>query len=152
MEAAARLLGQEDQPPAALPGMKPTQEATGGTISLKDLGQRLQGLGFKVAENPEFGGVGKHSPNSHHYSGDAFDLTIQPGSPLLQGKPDSAWRDLTGTYGEALRSAIPGAEVFNPRHDPVGGHDSHIHLGLPGASKSGVRLTPALQRLLNMAS
>lgn len=126
---------------------------TGGgdeVISLKTFGQKLQGLGFKVAENPEFGGVGKHSDKSHHYSGDAFDLTIQPGSPLLKGRPDSDWLSIKKQMGEQLRAALPNAEIFHPGYDPVGGHSSHIHLAVPGASKAGVRLNPQLRRLLSI--
>lgn len=96
------------------------------------LGRELEAMGFKVAEHPQFGGVGQHSPNSHHYAGHAFDLTIQPGSRLLAGRPDSDWRQLTSDYGEKLRGMFPGAEIFYPGYDAVGGHDSHIHLAFPG--------------------
>jgi len=116
--------------------MPSTMEETGlqggaGEIDIVSLGKQLQGLGLKVAENPAFGGVGKHSPNSHHYRGNALDLTIQPGSPLLQGRPDADWRALTQQIGARVKKAIPGAEIFHPGDDPVGGHDSHIHLALP---------------------
>ena len=106
-------------------------QGVAGEIDIVSLGKQLQGLGLKVAENPAFGGVGKHSPGSHHYSGNALDLTIQPGSPLLRGRPDSDWRALTQQIGARLKKAIPGAEIFHPGDDPVGGHDSHIHLALP---------------------
>lgn len=156
--AAAKILEDpKQQPPAAAQTpsfeMSPSTQSPdgGGVIGLEDFGKRLQGMGFKVGENPIFGTVGKHSPNSHHYSGDAFDLTIQPGSPLLKGKPDSEWKALTSKYGEALRAALPGAEIFHPGNDPVGGHHSHIHLAVPGASKSGIRMTPRLQQLLALA-
>ncbi|NDD46144.1 MAG: hypothetical protein EBZ24_12315 [Synechococcaceae bacterium WB9_4xB_025] len=102
-----------------------------GETDIVSLGKQLQGLGLKVAEHPAFGGVGKHSPNSQHYRGKALDLTIQPGSPLLQGRPDSDWRALTQQIGARLKKAIPGAEIFHPGDDPVGGHDSHIHFALP---------------------
>lgn len=131
-------------------GTQPAAEG-GGVLGLGEFGKKLQQVGFKVAENPLFGGVGKHSPNSHHYSGDAFDLTIQPGSPLLKGRPDSEWKALTAKYGEELRKALPGAEVFHPGNDPVGGHDTHIHVGIPGGSKSGVRMNQRLQQLLSLA-
>ena len=159
--AAAQVLGSgapKSAAQVAIPSFEmspsqaqPTSAGDGETLQAGDFGRKLQAFGFKVAENPEFGAVGKHSPNSHHYSGDAFDLTIQPGSPLLKGKPDSEWKSLTKQYGEALRQALPGAEIFHPGHDPVGGHDSHIHLAVPGISKSGVRMNPRLQKLLAMA-
>lgn len=118
-----------------------------GEVDIVSLGKKLQGLGLKVAENPAFGGVGQHSPKSHHYAGHAVDLTIQPGSPLLKGRPDSDWRSLTEQIGSKLKAALPEAEIFHPGSDPVGGHDSHIHLALPGGR---TKLTPALRELLGM--
>jgi hypothetical protein len=136
---AAPALGARDV------NFTPQASATNsGEIDIVSLGKQLQGLGLKVAENPAFGGVGKHSPNSHHYSGNALDLTIQPGSPLLQGRPDSDWRALTQQIGARLKKAIPNAEIFHPGDDPVGGHDSHIHLALPAGKTS---ITPALAAL-----
>jgi len=117
----------------------------GAELDIVSLGKRLQGLGLKVAENPAFGGVGKHSPNSRHYDGNALDLTIQPGSPLLSGRPDSDWQALTKQIGAKLKAALPGAEIFHPGDDPVGGHGSHIHLALPGGR---TKITPALAQLL----
>lgn len=133
--------------PTATAITTPTQAGGGGELDIVTLGKRLQGLGLKVAENPAFGGVGKHSPRSHHYEGNALDLTIQPGSPLLQGRPDSDWRSLTQQIGAKLKAAVPGAEIFHPGDDPVGGHDSHIHLALPSGR---TKLTPALAQLLGM--
>jgi hypothetical protein len=123
-------------------------EASGGrTLSVVDIGKALQAKGFKVAEHPDFGGVGKHSPRSHHYAGHALDVTIQPGSPLLAGKPDSAWKDLTAQYGAQLKALVPGAEIFHPKDDPVGGHDGHIHLAVPGGRTRASRELLQLLRL-----
>ena len=113
-----------------MPAMASPQSGDG--LSIVDLGKQLQGMGFKVAEHPQFGGVGKHSPNSHHYVGNALDLTIQPGSALLAGRPDSDWSNLTSQYGEALKSQFPDAEIFYRDYDPVGGHSEHIHIAFPG--------------------
>jgi hypothetical protein len=112
----------------------PTSRLMDGEVGIVDVGKRLQSLGFKVAENPHFGDgrVGKHSPNSHHYDGNALDLTIQPGSPLLAGRKDGDWRQLTSQWGQKLKAAFPDAEIFYPGGDPVGGHDSHIHLAFRG--------------------
>ena len=137
--AAQQLAAASAQPQAAALG------GDGGELDIVNLGKQLQGLGLKVAENPAFGGVGKHSPNSHHYDGNALDLTIQPGSPLLKGRPDSDWRALTQQIGAKLKAALPGAEIFHPGDDPVGGHDSHIHLALPSGR---TKLTPGLAQLL----
>jgi len=110
--------------------------ANGDGIGIVELGTQLQGMGFKVAEHPQFGGVGGHSPRSHHYAGNALDLTIQPGSALLAGRPDSDWRSLTAQYGERLRQQYPNAEIFHPGYDPVGGHHEHIHIAFPGGRYS----------------
>lgn len=113
-----------------MPGMTSPQNGDG--LSIVDLGDQLQSMGFKVAEHPQFGGVGRHSPNSHHYAGNALDLTIQPGSALLAGRPDSDWSDLTSQYGETLKRQFPNAEIFYRDYDPVGGHSEHIHIAFPG--------------------
>lgn len=137
--AAQQLASATAEPRAA------ALDGDGAELDIVSLGKRLQGLGLKVAENPAFGGVGKHSPNSHHYAGNALDLTIQPGSPLLKGRPDSDWRALTQQIGAQLKAALPGAEIFHPGDDPVGGHDSHIHLALPSGR---TKLIPGLAQLL----
>lgn len=113
-----------------MPAMSSAPSADG--LSIVDLGRQLEGMGFQVREHPQFGGVGKHSPNSHHYAGHALDLTIQPGSALLAGRPDSDWSDLTSKYGAALQAKFPQAEIFYRDYDPVGGHSEHIHIAFPG--------------------
>lgn len=127
--------GQEQSPQRmAMSTPTPAVQAvqSGDGLSIVDLGRQLQGMGFKVAEHPQFGGVGRHSPNSHHYAGHALDLTIQPGSALLSGRPDSDWSDLTSQYGARLRAQFPEAEIFYRDYDPVGGHSEHIHIAFPG--------------------
>ena len=104
----------------------------GDGVGIVELGKQLEGMGFQVREHPQFGGVGQHSPNSHHYAGNAIDVTIQRGSPLLAGRPDSDWQRLTSQYGSKLRQMYPGAEIFHPGYDPVGGHNEHIHIAFPG--------------------
>ncbi len=142
---AARAIAPASPQPA-MPSTGSQSGDLGGELDIVSLGKQLQAMGLKVAENPAFGGVGKHSPNSHHYAGNAVDLTIQPGSPLLQGRADSDWRAVTQQIGAKLKAALPGAEIFHPGDDPVGGHDSHIHLALPGGR---TKITPALAQLLS---
>ena len=142
--AARALTSSASINDALPPGFTSGAGASGGELDIATLGRKLSNMGLKVAEHPEFGGVGKHSPNSHHYAGHALDLTIQPGSPLLRGRPDSDWRALTQQIGTKLKQALPGAEIFHPGDDPVGGHDSHIHLALPGGK---TQLTDNLMRL-----
>jgi len=45
--------------------------------SIVGLGKELEKYGLRVGENPAFGSgkVGKHAPNSHHYYGEAIDVT-----------------------------------------------------------------------------
>ncbi len=109
---------------------------TGELMSIVDLGKRLQEKGFRIGEHPAFGKVGQHAPKSHHYAGHALDITDW-------GEGD--WKTRTKQLGEALRSAVPGAEVFHPGYDPVGGHHEHVHFAVPGGQ---VRVTEQLRKLL----
>jgi len=133
--ADAMSMGEQPAQPkrmAMTTQMPALADNTGGAMTVVDVGRKLQDMGFQVREHPAFGGVGKHSPNSHHYAGHALDLTIQPGSKLLEGRPDSDWRQLTADAGRALQAMYPGAEIFHPGYDTVGGHGTHIHLAFPG--------------------
>lgn len=115
----------------------PTSQTPGGELmSIVELGKRLQEKGFRIGEHPEFGKVGQHAPKSHHYAGHALDITDW-------GEGD--WKTRTRQLGEALRSAVPGAEVFHPGYDPVGGHHEHVHFAVPGGK---VRVTEQLRKLL----
>ncbi len=109
-------------------------------ISTVELGKALQRKygpgGLRIGENPAFGRVGKHSPGSLHYQGRALDITDW-------GEGD--WKNRTVQLGEQLRQALPGAQIFHPGYDPVGGHHEHIHLGLP---EGKIPVTPELLKLL----
>jgi hypothetical protein len=105
-------------------------------MSIVDLGKRLQEKGFRIGEHPEFGNVGEHTKGSRHYAGEALDITDW-------GEGD--WKARTRQLGEALRGAVPGAEVFHPGYDPVGGHHEHVHFAVPGGK---VRMTDQLRKLL----
>jgi muramidase (phage lysozyme) len=113
-----------------------TQGPAGELMSIVDLGKRLQEKGFRIGEHPAFGNVGQHAPKSHHYAGHALDITDW-------GEGD--WKTRTRQLGEALRSAVPGAEVFHPGYDPVGGHHEHVHFAVP---EGKVRITDQLRKLL----
>jgi hypothetical protein len=113
-----------------------TQGAAEELMSIVDLGKRLQEKGFRIGEHPAFGKVGQHAPKSHHYAGHALDITDW-------GEGD--WKTRTRQLGEALRSSVPGAEVFHPGYDPVGGHHEHVHFAVPGGK---VRVTDQLRKLL----
>ncbi len=124
---------QQDVTPTSAPA---PQGPAGELMSIVDLGKRLQEKGFRIGEHPAFGKVGQHAPKSHHYAGHALDITDW-------GEGD--WKTRTRQLGEALRSAVPGAEVFHPGYDPVGGHHEHVHFAVPGGK---VRVTDQLRKLL----
>ena len=125
-----------DTTPASTPASA-TQGPAGELMSIVDLGKQLQAKGFRIREHPEFSTVGQHAPKSHHYAGHALDITDW-------GEGD--WKSRTRQLGEALRSAVPGAEVFHPGYDPVGGHHEHVHFAIPGGK---VRVTDQLRKLLS---
>lgn len=110
-------------------------------ISTVELGQALLRKfgprGLRIGENLAFGRVGKHSPGSLHYQGRALDITDWG---------DGNWKERTSQLGEQLRQALPGAQIFHPGYDPVGGHHEHIHLGLP---EGRIPVTNALLNLLS---
>lgn len=124
-----------DTTPVSVP-TPTTQGAAEELMSIVDLGKRLQEKGFRIGEHPAFGKVGQHAPKSHHYAGHALDITDW-------GEGD--WKTRTRQLGEALRSSVPGAEVFHPGYDPVGGHHEHVHFAVPGGK---VRVTDQLRKLL----
>lgn len=118
------------------PAAPATQGPAGELMSIVDLGKRLQEKGFRISQHLAFGKVGKHAPRSHHYAGHALDITDW-------GEGD--WKARTRQLGEALRGAVPGAEVFHPGYDPVGGHHEHVHFAVPGGK---IRVTEQLRKLL----
>ena len=94
----------------------------GGSGQVVAVGRMLQQMGLNVAEHPSFGDgrVGRHAPNSYHYSGRAIDVT---GSPA---KLDEAYSVLkaAGGYKELLwRTA---------------GHWDHLHVAYANGLGNGV--------------
>jgi hypothetical protein len=51
----------------------------------------------------------------------------------------------TRQLGEALYSAVSGAEVYHPGRDAVGGHETHVHFAMPGGK---IPVTDQLRKLL----
>lgn len=125
---------------ASGPSAVSTVDPNAQFISTVELGKALQRKygsgGLRIGENPAFGRVGKHSPGSLHYQGRALDITDW-------GEGD--WKNRTIQLGEQLRQALPGAQIFHPGYDPVGGHHEHIHLGLP---EGRIPVTPELLKLI----
>ena len=107
-----------------------------GSMSIVEFGKALQKMGFTVKEHPAFGGVGKHSRGSYHYSGEALDITDWRGGD---------WKGRTKGLGEMLRKSGAATEVFHPGYDPVGGHKTHVHAAFKGGR---VPLTAGMQQFL----
>lgn len=100
--------------------------------SIVDVGKFLQQYGLRVGENPAFGGVGKgHSPTGYHPLGEAIDVTdwrpdVAPAFP--GGKPIS-WKQRTGELSWRAKQLGIFPEALGPGDK---GHDTHVHLALPG--------------------
>lgn len=64
---------------------------------------------------------GSHAARSLHYAGAAFDITVVNGARVAWGSP----------YLAVVRAckAAGATQVFHPRHDPYGGHATHVHCG-----------------------
>jgi len=96
--------------------------------SIVDLGKQLEKYGLRIGENPAFGSgkVGKHAPKSHHYYGEAIDVTDwRPGEWQQRTKGLSQRAKQLGVFTEALGPGDPG-------------HDTHVHLAL----RDTAQLTP----------
>jgi hypothetical protein len=104
--------------------------AGGGAMDIVSLGRKLQGAGLRVREHEAFGGVGKHSQGSLHYSGRALDLTDWQDP----GESEASWKPRKQFMAERFSQTLGNqAEVYGPHNDPRG-HGTHIHLGLPSGS------------------
>ena len=92
-------------------------------VPLVDFGERLRdNFGLTIREHEHFDPVDRvHSPNSHHYHGNAID--IQDHRPDVIDGVD--WVTRTGNLETALQGA--GVEVFGP-NSGVAGHGTHLHL------------------------
>lgn len=132
-KAMATLLGGAA---ADAGGSSPGAGAGGGlsgeSMSLVDLLKGVESAGLRVRENPAFGGVGKHSPNSYHYARDRHGNGL---AADITDWNDGDWKGRTAKIGELARQVFgKQAEIFHPGYDPVGGHHSHLHFALPGGS------------------
>ena len=92
-------------------------------IPLIDFGERLRdNFGLTIREHEHFDPVDDvHSPNSHHYHGNAIDIQDWR-DDVIDGV---SWQDRTRNLEGALAGA--GVEVFGP-NSGVEGHDTHLHL------------------------
>lgn len=102
-------------------------------VYITDIAKKLKEFGWTPGEHPEVGTgrVGKHSPGSYHYSGQAIDVTRQGPdmSAAYAGGPKRSWQDLTGELKYRAKKSGLFTEVLGPG-DP--GHSTHTHLALKG--------------------
>jgi len=109
-------------------------------VPIADFGNHMITRGWDIIGHSGVGDgyIGGHSKHSHHYSDNAIDLrwkNNEYGDFGPDGK--TSWLDHTKNTGSKLSGS--GVELFYPGADPVGGHDSHIHLaGYDGT----IRLNP----------
>ena len=111
--------------------MPPYPQAMG---SIVDIGRGLQRYGLRIGQHPEFGAVGGHAPNSHHYHGEAIDVTDwrADNGPEYEGGPSLNWKDRTRRLKDRARALGGFNEVLGPGDS---GHDEHLHLALRGSRK-----------------
>jgi hypothetical protein len=87
-----------------------------------DLGNLIQGSGFQVAEQADFGGVAPvHAGNSYHKYNEAFDITHQTGD-----------YNTSIAKTKKLKEAIRGLNLFKEVIGPGDGdpnHETHLHVG-----------------------
>ena len=106
---------------------------------IADIGREFEKYGLTVKEHPEFGGVGRHAPNSYHYYGEAIDVTDwRPDlAPEYKGGEQKDWRVRTANLIQRARQSGLFNEALGPGDK---GHDTHAHLAL----KDTVQATPQL--------
>lgn len=98
--------------------------AGGGIISA---GKWWEARGARVGEHPHWGRVGRHSPNSHHYNGDAIDVNYGPGG---QNPIETRFFDANVA---AFKAAFPWAFVLWK----AAGHFDHFHADNRGKAVGG---------------
>lgn len=134
IEARPSTSGYMEQDPvyeSLFPNLAAIRGPQGGgpaPSSLKALARRLEQMGFDVGELEGFQGEGQissgHAPNSLHYAGNAMDVNYAGG-----GRWDNETQALN-FLARWLNKRYEPDELFYPGHDPVGGHDSHLHFGI----------------------
>jgi hypothetical protein len=97
-------------------------------VDIVAVGKKLEQAGLRVREHPAFGGVGKHSEGSLHYSGKALDVTDWQDP----GESQASWGPRKAHLEKQFAQILGGdGQIYGPSSDPAG-HGTHIHLGLPG--------------------
>jgi hypothetical protein len=91
------------------------------------LGKYLQNQGIRVSEHPAFGGVGRHAPNSAHYSVRAIDLNIGHG---IKESADPVHGKRFDELAKKLEAA--GYKVIWRKP----GHEGHMHVQSGGGNSA----------------
>ena len=101
--------------------------------TILDVAKVLQNYGLRAGEHPGLpGGVGKgHSPTGYHPTGEAVDITDwRPDvAPAFPGGKPIHWKQRTGELAWRAKQLGIFAEALGPGDK---GHDTHVHLALPG--------------------
>jgi len=101
--------------------------------TILDVAKVLQNYGLRAREHPGLpGGVGKgHSPTGYHPTGEAVDITDwRPDvAPAFPGGKPIHWKQRTGELAWRAKQLGIFAEALGPGDK---GHDTHVHLALPG--------------------
>jgi len=101
--------------------------------TILDVAKTLEGYGLRAREHPGLpGGVGKgHSPTGYHPTGEAVDITDwRPDvAPAFPGGKPIHWKQRTGELAWRAKQLGIFAEALGPGDK---GHDTHVHLALPG--------------------
>jgi hypothetical protein len=103
-------------------------------VNIVDFGKAAQQYGWVVGENPAFGTgrVGKHAEGSHHYQGEAVDITAPTNvdvAPAYPGGKPIPWQQRTGELKWRLKQLGGLTELLGPG-DPD--HATHVHAALVG--------------------
>jgi hypothetical protein len=106
------------------------------------LGKYLQGQGIKVSEHPAFGGVGDHTKNSKHYSGNAIDLNIVGG--------DDSKNPIAAAKFDALKPQLEAAgyRVLWRTKD----HYDHMHVSVGGSESYGDSIMGVVSDTVNLGA
>jgi hypothetical protein len=105
-------------------------------VNIVDFGKAAQQYGWVVGENPAFGTgrVGQHAKGSHHYYGEAVDITAPTNvdvAPAYPGGKPIPWQQRTGELSWRLKQLGGLTELLGPG-DP--GHATHVHAALTGTA------------------
>lgn len=98
--------------------------AGGGIIAA---GKWWEQRGARVGEHPYWGRVGRHSPNSHHYAGNAIDVNYGPGGE------NAIEKRFFDANVAAFKAAFPWAFVLWR----TAGHHDHLHADNRGNTNVG---------------